>query len=85
VWGAGQQQVTNVYASSGAWAVNLTLFSGVEVWAWSRAEGELVDRSRSPWDEEERRPAHADKRKALQRDCSFREEPQIRQPDRAGG
>jgi hypothetical protein len=33
-----------------------------------RAEAELVDRSRSPWDAEERRPSHAEKRKALQRE-----------------
>ena len=34
VWGAGQQQVRNVYASIGAWAVNLTMYSVVEAWAW---------------------------------------------------
>ena len=28
---------------------------------------ELVNRSASPWDDEPRRPSHADKRKALQR------------------
>jgi DDE superfamily endonuclease len=68
VWGAGQQQVRNIYASIGAFAVNLTLYSVVEAWAWSRGEEALVDRSRSPWDVEERRPSHADKRKALQRE-----------------
>lgn len=68
VWGAGQQQVRNVYASIGAFAVNLTLHSVVEAWAWARAAAELVDRSRSPWDTEGRRPSHADKRKALQRE-----------------
>lgn len=73
VWGAGQQQVRNVYASIGALAVNLTLYSVVEAWAWARREEALVDRSRSPWDTEERRPSHADKRKALQRDI-LREE-----------
>jgi hypothetical protein len=67
VWGAGQQQVRNVYASIGAFTVNLVLYSVVEVWAWARAEEALVDRSRCPWDTEERRPSHADKRKALQR------------------
>jgi hypothetical protein len=67
VWGAGQQQVRNLYASVGAWAVNLALYSVVEAWAWGRAAAELVDRSRSPWDTDERRPSHADKRKALQR------------------
>jgi len=66
VWGAGQQQVRNVYASIGAFLVNLVLYSVVEAWAWPRGEAELVDRSRCPWDREERRPSHADKRKALQ-------------------
>jgi DDE superfamily endonuclease len=66
VWGAGQQQVRNVYASIGAFTVNLVLYSVVEVWAWTRREEELVDRSRCPWDSAARRPSHADKRKALQ-------------------
>ncbi len=66
VWGAGQQQVRNVYASIGAFTVNLVLYSVVEVWAWARREEALVDRRRSPWDTEERRPSHADKRKAVQ-------------------
>ena len=64
VWGAGQQQVRNVDACIGAFAVNLVLYSVVEVWAWGCA-GEVVDRP--AWDEE-RRPSHADKRKALQRE-----------------
>src|SRR5271166_2662702 len=68
VWGAGQQQVRNAYASIGAFAVNLVLYGVVETWAWTQAEEALVDRSRSPWDTEERRPSHADKRKALQRE-----------------
>jgi hypothetical protein len=67
VWGAGQQQVRNVYASIGAFTVNLVLYTVVEVWAWARDEEALVDRSRCPWDTEDRRPSHADKRKALQR------------------
>jgi DDE superfamily endonuclease len=67
VWGAGQQQVRNVYASIGAFAVNLTLYSVVEAWAWARAEDELLDRRRSPWDTGDRRPSHADKRRALHR------------------
>jgi hypothetical protein len=67
VWGAGQQQVRNVYARIGAFTVNLVLYSVVEVWAWPHGEEALVDCSRSPWDSEERRPSQADKRKALQR------------------
>jgi len=71
VWGAGQQQVRNVYANIGAVAVNLILYSVVEAWAWLRSEEELV--ARPVWDEEERRPSHADKRRALQREI-LREE-----------
>ena len=81
VWGAGQQQVRNVHASVGAWAVNLTLFSVVEAWAWQRSEEVLVDRGRSPWDTEDRRPSHADKRKALQREI-LQEEIQTLVPQR---
>lgn len=68
VWGAGQQQVRHVYASVGAFAVNVTLYTVVEAWAWSHNDEELVDRERSPWDREPRRPSHADKRKSLQRE-----------------
>jgi hypothetical protein len=66
VWGAGQQQVRNVYASIGAFAVNLTMYSVVEAWAWARSAAGLV--ARPGWDRQERRPSHADKRKALQRE-----------------
>lgn len=68
VWGAQQQQLRNVYACIGAFNVNLWLYSMVEAWAWSAAEADLVNRSASPWDSEPRRPSHADKRKALQRE-----------------
>jgi hypothetical protein len=66
VWGAAQQQLRNVYANVGAFNLNGWLYSTIEAWAWERSEEELVDRSRSPWDAEPRRPSHADKRKALQ-------------------
>jgi hypothetical protein len=66
VWGAGQQQVRNVYANVGAMALNLIWYSLVEAWAWLRREEELV--ARPVWDEGERRPSHADKRRALQRE-----------------
>jgi hypothetical protein len=42
--------------------------SVVEAWAWAAPEEGLVDREDSPWDWEYRRPSHADKRKALQRE-----------------
>jgi len=67
VWGAGQQQVRHVYASVAAWHVCGWLYTLVEAWSWDRAEAELVDRVASPWDSPTRRPSHADKGKALQR------------------
>ena len=40
-----------------------------EAWAWGRAEAGLVGhRSSSPWDDAERRPSHADKRRAWRRE-----------------
>src|SRR5436309_1494990 len=68
VWGAGQQQVRNVYSNEGCFHLNLWMYSLVEAWAWGQAEETLVDRSASPWDSQPRRPSHQDKRKALQRE-----------------
>jgi len=66
VWGAGQQQVRNVYSNEGCFNLNLWLYSLTEAWAWDKPDEELADRSHSPWDSQPRRPSHADKRKALQ-------------------
>ena len=68
VWGAGQQQVRNLHANVGCFNLNSWMYSVVEAWAWAVPEEELVDREKSPWDWEYRRPSHADKRKALQRE-----------------
>ena len=68
IWGAGQQQLRNVHANVGAWHLNLWAYTVVELWAWHRPEAELVDRSASPWDNEWRRPSHADRRKAMSRE-----------------
>jgi hypothetical protein len=69
VWGAGQQQVRNVWACVGAFHLSLWLHTLTELWAWGRPARRLVDRRESPWDEADRRPSHADRRKALQRAC----------------
>ncbi len=37
----------------------------VELWAWDKSGQQLVDRVDSPWDDAERRPSHANRRKAL--------------------
>jgi hypothetical protein len=69
VVGAGQQQVRFVWASVGAFHLCLWAFTLTEAWAWGRPEGELVGhRSASPWDDEPRRPSHADKRRAWRRE-----------------
>ena len=67
VWGAGQQQVRNLVASVGCFNLNGWMYSLVEAWSWEQPKEELVDRGESPWDDASRRPSHADRRKALQR------------------
>ena len=67
--GAGQQQVRFIWASVGAFHLCLWTFTMTEGWAWDRDEGGLVGhRSASPWDDEPRRPSHADKRRAWRRE-----------------
>jgi DDE superfamily endonuclease len=69
VVGAGQQQVRLVRASVGAFHVCLWTFTMTEAWTWNRDEQGLVEhRSASPWDDETRRPGHADKRRAWRRE-----------------
>jgi hypothetical protein len=46
---------------------------GVQVWAWDRNAKELVDRSDSPWNDPERRPSHANRRKTLRAQIMQRE------------
>jgi hypothetical protein len=67
VWGAGQQQVRNIWTNLAVYHLNLWMHTLVELWSWSRPRGQLSDRSQSPWDDADRRPSHADRRKALQR------------------
>jgi hypothetical protein len=73
VWGAGQQQVRNIWTNLAVYHLNLWIHTLVELWSWNRPHGELCDRSLSPWDDAHRRPSHADRRKALQRQIMERE------------
>jgi hypothetical protein len=73
VEGAGQQQLRYWRANEGAFHWCLWGYTVVEWWAWNQPFAQLCDRSDSPWDEEERRPSHANRRKALQR-CLLEEE-----------
>lgn len=69
VHGAGQQQVRHYWANVAVYHLNLWLHTLIELWAWTRSAGQLGDRKDSPWDQAERRPSHADRRKALCRLC----------------
>lgn len=69
VVGAGQQQVRRVPASTGAFHMCLWTFTMTEAWAWGRdVKGLVGHRTASPWDDESRRPSHADKRRAWRRE-----------------
>jgi len=69
VHGAGQQQVRNYWANVAAYHLNLWLLTLIELWSWGRPKAALCDRTRSPWDDPDRRPSHADRRNALRRQC----------------
>ncbi len=69
VWGSGQQQVRNLWTNIAVWHLNLWMHTLVELWAWDRTSKQLVQRDDSPWDDAQRRPSHADRRKALQAAC----------------
>jgi hypothetical protein len=72
--GAGQQQVRRVPASVGAFHVCLWTFTMTEAWAWGQdADGLVGHRGASPWDDESRRPSHADKRRAWRRELLAKE------------
>jgi hypothetical protein len=67
IWGAGQQQVRNVYSSIGCWHLCGWLYAMVELECWDESAEHLVDRSDRPWDNPDRRPSHADRRRQLSR------------------
>ncbi len=67
VWGAGQQQVRNIWAKIAAFNLNLWVHTMLECCARDKPAAEIRDRCDSPWDDAERRPSHADRRKALRR------------------
>jgi hypothetical protein len=67
VWGTGQQQVRNIWTNVGVFHLILWMYTLVELWAWRLPHERLCDRCDSPWDDPERRPSHANRRKALRR------------------
>jgi len=68
IWGAGQQQVRNVWSNIGCWHLNQWMYTLVELCSWDVAKPKLTDRSGRPWDNPDRRPSHADRRSAIARE-----------------
>lgn len=68
VWGAGQQQVRNIWTNIAVFNLNLWVHTLLECWAWNKPVEEIRNRATSPWDDAARRPSHADRRKALRRE-----------------
>ena len=68
VWGAGQQQVRNVWSNIGCWHLNQWMYTLVELCCWDVEKSELSDRSDRRWDNEDRRPSHADRRRSISRE-----------------
>jgi len=69
VWGAGQQQVRNVWSNIGCWHLNQWLFTLTELCSWDQPQTVLSDRSDRSWDNPHRRPSHADRRRWIARQC----------------
>ena len=67
VWGAGQQQVRNVWSSIACWHLNQWLYTLVELCCWDVSQPELTDRRARSWDNPDRRPSHADRRRWISR------------------
>lgn len=68
VWGAGQQQVRNLWSNIGCWHLNQWMYTMVELCSWDAAKADVTDRSDRPWDNPDRRPSHADRRRAICRE-----------------
>jgi hypothetical protein len=66
--GAGQQQVRNYFANVGVFHLNMWVHTLVELWAWGQKTSAVCDRSDSPWDDQFRRPSHADKCRRLRQE-----------------
>ena len=81
VEGIEQVQLRRVWSNVGALNLGLWAHTLIEVWAWGRPEASLCDRSDRPWDDASRRPSHADRRRALQRELLAEEYQRLDVPE----
>jgi hypothetical protein len=68
VWGAGQQQVRNIWSNIGCWHLNQWMYTLVELCTWDADQTQLADRTDRPWDNPHRRASHADRRRTIVRE-----------------
>lgn len=73
IWGAGQQQVRNIWTNMAVFNLNLWVHTLLECWSWHKPVESIRDRADSPWDDPERRPSQADRRQALRREILWNE------------
>jgi hypothetical protein len=73
IWGAGQQQVRNLWSNIGCWNLCCWMYTLVELACWDEPAEALVDRSDRPWDNPLRRPSHADRRRRIAREMLRKE------------
>jgi hypothetical protein len=73
VGGAGEQQVRNVWSNIACWNLNQWMFTLVELCSWDQPQAALSDRSGRPWDNADRRPSHADRRRWIAHECLAQE------------
>jgi len=73
VWGAGQQQVRNFWSNIGCWHLNQWAYTLTELCCWNTDKSDLVDRRARSWDNPDRRPSHADRKRAICREILEKE------------
>ena len=60
--------VPSLLDNIGCWHLNQWAYTLVELSCWNMDKSQLSDRSNRPWDNEGRRPSHADRRRSLSRE-----------------
>jgi len=73
VWGAGEQQVRNLWSNIGCWNLCCWMYTLTELASWDEPAETLSDRNDRPWDNAARRPSHADRRRRIAREMLRKE------------
>jgi hypothetical protein len=65
VGGWGKQEVRLLESNEAATTLNMLLYNAVELATWNVEQNKFNNRIFAPWDDQTRRPSHADKRNLL--------------------